>query len=180
MVLGSDQGVYLKKPGDNEQLVRLLPMDKVSQIDVLERFGLILVLSDKTLYTYSLDSLLADDIAKRGRKLSSHVSFFKVGTILKGTPGEKTLVCFVRCNTISSTIRALEPHVSTEKKNRSKLGRFMRGSGEGLKVYKDLYLPGEALSIQYFRNIICVGSPKGFQMVDLASTEVQSKSFYMD
>lgn len=197
VVLGSDQGVYIKEPtpvassaatiaaggsyNTNENLRRLLPMDKVSQIDVLEPSGLILVLAEKVLYTYSLESLLAEDSAKRGRKLSSHVSFFKVGTIFQDTPSEKTLVCYVRHNTIQSTIRALEPHMSTDKKkSRSKLGRLMRGANgagtsEGLKIYKDLYLPGEASSIQYFKNIICVGSPKGFQMVDLSSAEVQSK-----
>lgn len=177
VILGSDQGVYIKREVRGvEHLDRLLAMDKVSQIDVLEPSGLILVLADKTLYTFSLDSLVDNDTAKRGRKLSSHVSFFKVGTIFQNTPGEKTLVCFVRSNSITSTIRALEPHVNTESKHKSKFGRLMRGGGgEGLKVYKDLYLPGEALSLQYFRNIICVGSPKGFQMVDLASADVQSK-----
>lgn len=181
VLIGSDQGVYLKR-GSNEGLIRILAMDKVSQIDVLERSDLILVLADKTLYTYSLSSLM--DRERRGRKLSSHVSFFKVGTIMAGTPSEKTLVCYVKYSAITSTIRALEPHASGEKKKKkpSKLSQLMRGThggvigagSEGLKVYKDLYLPGEAMSIQYFKNILCVGSPKGFQMVDLASAEVQS------
>ncbi|KAI7848142.1 CNH domain-containing protein [Circinella umbellata] len=174
VIIGSNLGVYYRKDDKSEHLIRLLEIDKVSQIDVLEASGLILVLAEKILYTYSIESLLTEDYAKRGRKLSSHVSFFKVGTIFKDTPSEKTLVCFVRYNAITSTIRALEPHAGTEKKSKSKLGRLMRGSGEGLKVYKDLYLPAEALSIQYFKNIICVGSAKGFQMVDLASTGVQS------
>ena len=179
VIIGSNQGVYYRKDDKSEHLSRLLATDKVSQIDVLEASGLILVLAEKILYTYSIDSLLAEDSAKRGRKLSSHVSFFKVGTIFKDTPSEKTLVCFVRYNAITSTIRALEPHAGTEKKSKSKLGRLMRGSGgEGLKVYKDLYLPAEALSIQYFKNIICVGSAKGFQMVDLASTGVQSNLLF--
>ncbi|KAI9317114.1 CNH domain-containing protein [Dichotomocladium elegans] len=180
VVLGSDQGVYMKhEDSKTENLRRLLPMEKVSQIDVLEKAGLILVLAEKSLYTYSLESLLAEDSAKRGRKLSSHVSLFKVGTVFQGTPSEKTLVCYVRVNTMQSTIRALEPHVSAEKKSRNKLSKLMRGSGtggggEGLKVYKDMYIPGEASSLQYFKSILCVGSPKGFQMVDLVSAEVQS------
>ncbi|KAI9270465.1 CNH domain-containing protein [Phascolomyces articulosus] len=175
VVIGSNQGVYIRKDNKSEHLVRLLATDKVSQIDVLESSGLILVLAEKILHTYSIDSLLDEDSTKRGRKLSSHVSFFKVGTIFKDTPNEKTLVCFVRNNAITSTIRALEPHAGTERKSKSKLGRLMRGSGgEGLKVYKDLYIPAVALSIQYFKNIICVGSAKGFEMVDLTSTEVQS------
>lgn len=170
-------------------------MDKVSQLDILESSNLILVLADKILYTYSLDTLLSTETGiKRGRKISSHVSFFKVGKIWdknvpmtndgeqihEGEGIERTLVCFVRNNAMTSTIRALEPYESTESKKKNKhknFGRLIRGNNEALKVYKDLYIPGEATSIQYFKNIICVGSARGFQMVNLSSAEVQSK-FY--
>ncbi|KAI8638438.1 CNH domain-containing protein [Parasitella parasitica] len=196
LVLGGDQGVYLKKEGSGDELIRILAMDKVSQIDILEQCNLILVLADKILYTYSLDTLLSTESGmKRGRKISSHVSFFKVGKIwdksiqasaASGSPDqqvitvegvEKTLVCFVRFNAMTSTIRALEPYETTKessKKKNKNLGRLIRGNNEALKVYKDLYIPGEASSIQFFKNIICVGSARGFQMVNLSSAEVQS------
>ncbi|KAG1502092.1 hypothetical protein G6F48_000696 [Rhizopus delemar] len=198
-VLGGDQGVYLKKEGDKgDGLTRILAMDKVLQIDILEQSNLILVLADKILYTYSLDTLLPTETnMKRGRKLSSHVSFFKVGKIWDKSSAaiaaacatatseeeksnvangvEKTLVCFVRYNAMTSTIRALEPCESTESKKKNKhLNRLIRGNNDALKVYKDLYIPGEASSIQFFKNIICVGSARGFQMVNLSSAEVQS------
>ncbi|KAG1561222.1 hypothetical protein G6F49_002009 [Rhizopus delemar] len=185
--LGGDQGVYLKREGNGDEPVRILTMDKVSQIDVLEQSNLILILADKILYAYSLDTLLSIESGiKRGRKISSHVSFFKVGRILERSMSdgngeavseEKTLVCFVRNNAMSSTIRALEPYENTEAKKKNKhkhLGRLIRGNNEVLKVYKDLYIPGEASSIQFFKNVICVGSPRGFQMVNLSSAEVQS------
>lgn len=181
--------MYLKKEGSGDGLIRILAMDKVSQIDILEGSNLILVLADKILYTYSLDTLLSTETGiKRGRKISSHVSFFKVGKIWDKNAGtiqesdvsadgvEKTLVCFVRYNAMTSTIRALEPCETTEKKNKHKnFGRLIRGNNEALKAYKDLYIPGEASSIQFFKNIICVGSARGFQMVNLSSAEVQSK-----
>lgn len=198
LVLGGDQGVYLKKEGSGDELIRILAMDKVSQIDILEQSNLILVLADKILYTYSFDTLLSTESGmKRGRKISSHVSFFKVGKIWdKSTQAsspngtspdqqvttvdgiEKTLVCFVRYNAMTSTIRALEPYETTKEANKKKnknLGRLIRGNNEALKAYKDLYIPGEASSIQFFKNIICVGSARGFQMVNLSSAEVQSK-----
>lgn len=195
-MLGGDQGVYLKKEGSGDELIRILAMDKVSQIDILEQSNLILVLADKILYTYSLDTLLSTETGiKRGRKISSHVSFFKVGKIIDknavlpaeggdativqqqvGEGVEKTLVCFVRYNAMTSTIRALEPCETTEskKKNKKNFGRLIGNKNEALKAYKDLYIPGEASSIQFFKNIICVGSARGFQMVNLSSAEVQS------
>jgi hypothetical protein len=142
-----------------------------------------LVLADKVLYAYSLDTLLSTETGmKRGRKISSHVSYFKVGTIKEKTQSnpegvEKTLVCFVRYNAMTSTIRALEPCEAAEKKNKHNLGRLIRGNNDVLKSYKALYIPGEASSIQFFKNIICVGSARGFQMVNLSSAEVQSKYF---
>lgn len=135
-------------------------MEKVSQIDVLQDVKLLIVLADRVLYTCSLD----DDHDKRLKKISSNVSFFKTGRVIaNGTT--KTLVCYVKLNTTSSSIRALEPCSAN-------LSLFMRST---LQLYKDLYIPGEATSIQFFKSSISVGSVKGFQMVDIGSTEVQSK-----
>ncbi|KAG1440607.1 hypothetical protein G6F56_011851 [Rhizopus delemar] len=174
-VLGGDKGVYFKSEMNGNEPVRVLTMDKVSQIDVIQASNLILVLADKILYAYSLDTLRSNESGiKRGRKISSHVSFFKVGKICGSDGVEKTLVCFVRNNAMTSTIRALEPSETTEAKKKHKhFGHFIRSKNEALKVYKDLYIPGEASSIQFFKNIICVGSPRGFQMVNLSSAEVQ-------
>ncbi|ORX62362.1 hypothetical protein DM01DRAFT_1299021 [Hesseltinella vesiculosa] len=125
---------------------------------------------------------------RRGRKISTHVSFFKVGRVMEKLQGqdpcEKSLVCYVRYNAMTSTIRALEVHDSASPKSKHKkslrrkttkqLGTLLRHNHEGLRVYKDLYIPGEATSIQYFKNVLCVGSEKGFQMVDVGSAGVQS------
>lgn len=200
IAFGSDQGVYIQKKRGGG-LVRILAIEKVSQIGILEGASrLMLVLADKTLYTYSLDTLLeqlqrnhhdngsSSDCSRRhnasdGRKISNHVSFFKMGKIhdhnSSSSGSTRTLVCYVRQSPMTSTIRALETHeaVDPKRKNMNPLGRLMlRNAAETLKVYKDLYIPGAATSIQFFRNIICVGCPRGFQMVDLKSTQVQSKA----
>lgn len=239
MMIGCDHGVYLKKSmteddgEDDEGIVRILSMAKVSQIDILEGPKLMLILSDKILYTYSIEFLfdehhnyLASNIVSTStsspttkmktiressiksstsssaeshdsksrftkalikkthvRKLSSNVSFFKVGKVFDKTgpnePIERTLVCFVKYNAMTSTIRALEPYdeyqdAKKKKRKSNHLGLFMRNSTDVLRGFKDLYIPGEATSIQYFKNVICVGSAKGFQMVDIGSAGVQS------
>ncbi|OAD77836.1 hypothetical protein PHYBLDRAFT_86363, partial [Phycomyces blakesleeanus NRRL 1555(-)] len=181
ILFGSDQGVYLKKEGKESDFIRILDMAKVSQIDILESSKLILVLSEKNLYTYSLETLLGHESGiKRGRKISKHVAFFSVGPILDKSDPEKhiqkMLVSFVRINAITSTISILEPYenMDAKKKNKHNISRLIRGSNEVLRSNKELYVFGEAFSIQYFKNIICVGCPKGFQMVDPNSAEVQS------
>ncbi|EPB83282.1 hypothetical protein HMPREF1544_09982 [Mucor circinelloides 1006PhL] len=209
LIFGCDHGVYLKKPSitthatnnhhedddeddDTEGIVKVLSLEKVSQIDILEGSRLLLILADKILYTYSLDALFDENnsllIDSHIRKIGNNVSFFKVGQVYDkstaGKPVERTLVCFVKYNAMTSTIRALEPFDekgSDNKKKKKKksnhkpsLGLFIRHSNETLRSFKDLYIPGEATSIQYFKNVICVGSAKGFQMVDIGSAGVQS------
>ncbi|KAL0142370.1 CNH-domain-containing protein [Mucor lusitanicus] len=276
LIFGCDHGVYIKKPptnsahttnhphkdinddddddeDDTEGIVKVLSLEKVSQIDILEGARLLLILADKIFYTYSLDALfdennniLLDTIivsspsvsspssykmrsirehsfggsissnstesratnnssnssnsnsstfvkkpkktTQHMRKIGNNVSFFKVGQVYDkstaGKPVERTLVCFVKYNAMTSTIRALEPcdekgsdsKKKKKKKSSSKpsLGLFIRHSNETLRGFKDLYIPGEATSIQYFKNVICVGSAKGFQMVDIGSAGVQS------
>lgn len=277
LIFGCDHGVYIKKPptnsahttnhphkdinddddddeDDTEGIVKVLSLEKVSQIDILEGARLLLILADKIFYTYSLDALfdennniLLDTIivsspsvsspssykmrsirehsfggsissnstesratnnssnssnsnsstfvkkpkktTQHMRKIGNNVSFFKVGQVYDkstaGKPVERTLVCFVKYNAMTSTIRALEPcdekgsdsKKKKKKKSSSKpsLGLFIRHSNETLRGFKDLYIPGEATSIQYFKNVICVGSAKGFQMVDIGSAGVQSE-----
>ncbi|KAI8976067.1 CNH domain-containing protein [Pilobolus umbonatus] len=217
IVIGCDHGIYLKsmqpqehlEEGD-EGLFRILMLDKVSQIEILEGPKLMLILADKNFYTYSIESIIDNKLAMSEwkeiqskenveggqrlfhpiknnniRKINNNVSFFKVGKVLDKSNAdriiERTLVCYVKNNTIMSTIRALEPYVESEEAKKKKrkshkphLGLFARNPTEILRVFKDLYIPGEASSIQFFKSVICVGSAKGFQMVDIVTTRVQS------
>ena len=219
LMIGCDHGVYLKKgkqaktnDEEEEEIVRVLSLDKVSQLDILEGPKLMLILADKMLYTFSLESIFDKDerilsgfvsppspississsIRSGGmernnnkvqhtaaiRKLSNNVSFFKVGKVFdRCTNIERTLVCYVKYNSMTSIIRALEPYKDAQEKKKRKSHHhhfFIKNNTDMLKGFKDLYIPGEATSIQYFKNVICVGSAKGFQMVDIGSASVQS------
>jgi hypothetical protein len=194
IIIGSDNGLFIKKAQheNDDEMVRILAADKVSQIDILPGPNLILILADKILYAHPMDSFMenVDEVptVRHLRKINSNVSFFKVGNVFDKTipdkPVERTLVCFVKYNSMTSIIRALEPYddgADVRKKRKKKnakpqLGLFMRNQSSALRGFKDLYIPGEATSLQYFKNVICVGSAKGFQMVDVGTTNVQSKN----
>ncbi|KAI9469053.1 MAG: CNH domain-containing protein [Benjaminiella poitrasii] len=208
LLFGCDHGVYLKKSAkestgikeENEDggFVHIISIEKVSQIDILEGSRLMLVLADNT---SRLVNSIKNTTQKHSpsmplRRISNNVSFFKVGKVhdksSSDKPLERILVCYVKYNAMTSTIRALEPchetisdHSKKKKKHRGSvsssnvtnkpyLGLFIRNSNDSLRVFKDLYIPGEATSLQYFKNVICVGSAKGFQMVDIGSAGVQS------
>ncbi|KAG1176730.1 hypothetical protein G6F70_003098 [Rhizopus microsporus] len=214
LFIGCDHGMYVKHLDNNEDdehegIKRVLHLNKVSQIDILNDLKIMLILADKTLYFCCLDTLIdgerllttirleqqkeanttSNDVecsgnSQRLRKISSSVSFFKVGKVFDKTtsadkPVERTLICYVKYNAMTSTIRVLEPRSNTQDMKKKKIskgtGVFMRTSAaDSLCLFKDLYIPGEATSIQFFKSVVCVGSAKGFQMVDIASAGVQS------
>ncbi|CEG73213.1 hypothetical protein RMATCC62417_08637 [Rhizopus microsporus] len=177
LLIGTDQGVYItNKDSETKKLTisRIVHLEKVSQIEVMPNSQL-LVLADKTLWSFPLDILSPNAASqmKRGRSVSQNTAFFHVGECLS-----KTLVCVVKSNTLSATtIRVLEPVVVDEgKKIKSgfSIRRLVRGNPVGLKPYKDLYLPSEASSINLLKSKMCIASPKEIGVVDMKNFGVQA------
>ncbi|TLD36351.1 Rho1 guanine nucleotide exchange factor 1 [Venturia nashicola] len=203
LVVGTDNGIYVceRKPKDASiKPRRALDIKNVSQIDVLEQHSILLVLSDKTLYSYPLESLSPDagqpGISKRGRKIC-HANFFKSG-VCQG----QQLVCCVKTSALSSTIRVYEPMDSmTKKSKKSGFAKMLAGNEDVLKPFKvsdhpssvnifgihsfqvdklsgwrfkEFYIPTESSSIHFLRSKLCVGCARGFEIVSLETLEAQS------
>ncbi|KIW04518.1 uncharacterized protein PV09_04273 [Verruconis gallopava] len=176
LVVGTDNGVYVcdRKPKDASiKPRRALEVKGVTQIDVLEQHSILLVLADKTLYSYPLEALSPDagqpGISKRGRKIT-HANFFKSG-ICQG----QQLVCCVKTSALSSTIRVYEPMDSmTKKSKKSGLAKMLAGNEDVLKPFKEFYIPTESSSIHFLRSKLCVGCARGFEIVSLETLEAQS------
>ena len=94
--------------------------------------------TDQTLLSFPLDMISLSPLefpdpqmaAKKAKKLSSHVTFFKTGRC-----AGRSLVCFVKSASLSSTVKLLEPVSSSQVKKRGGLGKLF-GSNEVMKVYK--------------------------------------------
>jgi RHO1 GDP-GTP exchange protein 1/2 len=166
--------------------IRVHALSNVTQIDVLEEYGLLLVLCDKTLFSYPIELLTDHDNAtnvqmnRRPKKVSGHVNFFKAGVCLG-----RVFLCVVKSNAMSSTIKVLEP-VEGLSRGRTKLGfaKLLQG-GQDFKVFKvqshfimvkgqEFYIPTESTSIHFLKSKLCVGCSKGFEIVDLENLETQS------
>ncbi|KAF2395568.1 citron like protein [Trichodelitschia bisporula] len=176
LVIGTDFGVFLvdRKPKDASfKPSRVLDIKQVTQIDVLENYSLLLVLTEKTLYSYPLEALSTDPshqpgLIKRGRKFC-HANFFKAG-VCQG----QQLVCCVKTSALSSTIRVYEPMDSMIKKSKkSGFTKLLAGNDEVLKTYKEFYIPTESSSIHFLRSKLCVGCARGFEIVSLETLETQ-------
>ncbi|KAF9413794.1 RHO1 GDP-GTP exchange protein 2, partial [Podila epigama] len=182
LVIGTDAGVFVGKP--RSQFNRLIPRERVSQVDVLEDERILLVLAEKQLLAYGLEALDPNDpnsTNKRAKKLGSSVSFFKTGVCQN-----RTLVGIVKnsSNALdpSSTIKTLEPiEQDGAKKNKHSLRKMLGGGNNELfKLYKDFYIPRETNSLHFLRNTLCVGCSKGFELIDLSNLNTQDLLDFSD
>ncbi|KAI9795210.1 MAG: RHO1 GDP-GTP exchange protein 2 [Piccolia ochrophora] len=176
LVYGTDNGIFIsdRRPKEaNTNPRRVLDAQLVTQIDVLEEYQLLLVLSNKTLLSFAMEALDTSDnqapLTKRPKKIG-HTSFFKAGVCLG-----RHLVCAVRTSGLSTTIKVYEPMDSTSKnKKKPSLSRVFQGGQDALRPLKEFYIPAESSSIHFLKSKLCVGCTKGFEVVSLETLETQS------
>ncbi|KAG5927487.1 hypothetical protein E4U42_002197 [Claviceps africana] len=173
LLYGTDNGIYLSDRKNKEQMPRrVLETPNVTQIDILEEYQLLLVLSNKTLQSYSVTALNPDEpaTAKRPKKIQNHCSFFKTGICLG-----RHLVCCVKSSALSTTIKVFEPNdAMTKGKKQKGLGKFMAGGHDELKPFKEFYIPTESSSVHFLKSKLCVACARGFEVVSLETLETQS------
>ncbi|GAA5858311.1 hypothetical protein JCM8547_004643 [Rhodosporidiobolus lusitaniae] len=172
MVYGTDNGVYLADLREKNKVpVKVISVPSVTQLDVLEEQGILIVLADKAVQTFFVDHLDPGDAigaAKRARKISASATFFKAGQCLG-----RTLVCVVKSGNVSSTIKTLEPIDQPRGKKQPAIRKFLQGSNESLRVFKEFYIPTESSSVHFLKSKLCVGCTKGFEIVDLETLDTQ-------
>lgn len=176
LVIGTDYGVYVcdRRPRDaSHKPKRVLDCKMVTHVEVLEQHAILIVLSDKIVYSYSTDALDPEESvnapSKKGRKIS-HANYINAGMC-----NGQMLVCCVKSSSLSSTVKVYEPMDSmTKGKKKSGLAKMLAGGQEVLKPYKEFYIPMESNSIHFLRSKLCVGGARGFEIVSLETLETQS------
>ncbi|KAK7422334.1 RHO1 GDP-GTP exchange protein 2 [Neonectria magnoliae] len=173
LLYGTDNGVYVSDRKNTGQMPRrVLETASVTQIDILEEYQLLLVLSNKTLQSYPVSALNPDEPAqsKRPKKIQNHCSFFKTGICLG-----RHLVCCVKSSALSTTIKVFEPNdAMTKAKKQKGLGKFISGGHDELKPFKEFYIPTESSSVHFLKSKLCVACARGFEVVSLETLETQS------
>lgn len=173
ILYGKNDGVYLADLRvDAQPPVKVLPLVGVTQVDVLEEYQILIVLAEQSVYTFTLDALdPADPVGslKRGRRISSHTTFFRAGVCLG-----RTLVCVVKSGPVSSTIKTLEPiEQNVRVKKQPTFRKLLQGGQDSLRVFKEFYIPTESSSIHFLKSKLCIGTTKGFEIVDLETLDTQ-------
>lgn len=183
LVIGTDFGVYVSDRKLNKEAPsgttagakprKMLECKFVTQLEVLEQHQILIVLSDKAVYTYPLEALDPDESpnapSKKGKRIC-HANYINAGMC-----NGQTLVCCVKSSSLSSTVKVFEPMDSmTKGKKKSGFAKMLASGQEVLKPYKEFYIPMESNSIHFLRSKLCVGGAKGFEIVSLETLETQS------
>lgn len=179
LLYGTDDGIFMSdvKYGPSGPTastpVKVINIPNVTQIDVLDEYMTLLALSDKALYSWPLDCLDTPNPVnnfRRSKKVSGHINFYKVDMCLG-----RILVCTVKSGTTNSTVKVMEPFDPQPRSRKQQpLRRLLQTQSEGLKIFKEFYVPSETLSISFLRKSLCVGCAKGFEIVNLDTLETQS------
>ncbi|KAH9884187.1 CNH domain-containing protein [Xylariomycetidae sp. FL2044] len=173
LIFATDHGIYVAdRKAKDAQPKRVIEAQHVTQVDVLEEYNLLLILSNKSLLSYSLSALDPNEpaLSKRPRKIQNNCNFFKTGICLG-----RHLVCCVKSTSLSTTIKVYEPNDSMSKGKKQKgFGKMFNAGQDELKAFKEFYIPTESSSVHFLKSKLCVACAKGFEVVSLETLETQS------
>ncbi|PKK48841.1 hypothetical protein CI102_6327 [Trichoderma harzianum] len=166
ILYGTDNGLYLSNREKHDSVPeKVLDVQKITQIDILEEYNLLLILSNNILQSYSLVKPDSNDftILQNPKTLQKKCTFFKVGVCVG-----KHMVSCVKSGSLSSTIKVFEAsHTATS-------GESIDGGHNDLTLSKEFYIPKETFSVHFLKSKICFASRQGFEVVSLETLETQT------
>ncbi|EEB09559.1 Rho1 guanine nucleotide exchange factor 2 [Schizosaccharomyces japonicus yFS275] len=170
-LFGTNAGLFIanRRPGENTRSdpALCISLSSVSQVDVIEEYNILLILAEKSLYQASLDVIGLEPHAatRHVQRITNKVSFFKTGFCL-----QKILVCVAKSTVLNTSLKIFEVEQSKKMQSSKKAG----GNQGTLKIFTELHMPLEALSVHFMKSALCVGTPKGFDVVSPKSAVFQS------
>ncbi|KAM5472441.1 Rho guanine nucleotide exchange factor [Microsporum audouinii] len=168
--IGTDYGVYISAYDDPRGWTKGISMLRVTQIAIFEEFNLFLLISDKSLIGYHLDSICPgngavqpDSQRRAPQKLSGNR---EVGFFAAGRMKDRALVFYKKRDGISSTFKVLEPVLQKSSSSRS---RFLsrRGQTEFFREYDEFYIPAESYGINLFHTSLAISTSRGVEVLTL-------------
>ncbi|KAI8098132.1 CNH domain-containing protein [Gilbertella persicaria] len=172
IAIGTENGVFFKTEGQDHSVRRIIQCESVLQMAVIEKFHILVVLTEKALKAYPIDTLDSRTnpraIDRQEVEIAQHVNFFQVGFC-----NGRDMLVFKKKKNTTSVFTALEPFCDLrDPKNEKHLTHrpsifsnrpdYLRW----FKKYKDFYVGAEASNIHFLKaklNIVC---ERGFEVID--------------
>ncbi|KAI8973328.1 CNH domain-containing protein [Mycotypha africana] len=193
IAIGTHQGIWIGIEGDTQTIRLAVALSDVQQIAVLEYHSIFLVLADRTLYAYALDSLLPHSQQQQQQqqqrqlqrnnnskspfdnkpyqKVAQHISFFHSG-LCQG----RTLVIAMKKRGVDSHFKVLEPICGNLRDPRTS-SKFLQAKSSLLfsskkmpdwfKTSMEFYIGTESYAIQFLKARVVIVCSRGFEIVNL-------------
>ncbi|ESK84805.1 signal transducer [Moniliophthora roreri MCA 2997] len=165
LAIGCSKGVWVGFQDDPKSIRQVIPLKKVTECATLGKLGLFLVLADKALYAYEIDTLLPKSpedqpkILESPKKISDdeRVHLFRTGEL-----GGRTLVITVKNSQLSSVLCALEPELQqAEVPNELQMPITF-------KKYRECYIASPTHDIVFLKTKLVGLAEERFGMLDLS------------
>ncbi|CAG8705449.1 11904_t:CDS:10, partial [Dentiscutata erythropus] len=185
VAIGAEDGVWMGFGGEVGTFKQVLTVSNVTQMAVLEDFGIFVVLCDRTLWAFSLEAIIPSSSSsgssnqpyRQRLSANNNVQYFNVGVIKeRNSTKEKTLVVYMKKRGLESHFKALEPICAvgsssdkskTSSSRRGAFANLIHSKTEWFKEYKQFYIPSESYSVNFLRSKLCVVCTRGFEIVNL-------------
>ncbi|KAF8500987.1 CNH domain-containing protein, partial [Russula emetica] len=158
-------------------LRRVSDLKMITQCAMLEESGIFLILANKMLFAYDIESLVPSSCLQKAntfhipQKLngSLDVQFFSVGS-LEG----RTLVIYMTKKGLNSVFRVLEPVVVSKINQGGPLNSQLdmwKSRSRGFRIYRDFSIPSKAYNVVFLGARIAILCKKGFKIMDLSDSQ---------
>ena len=126
----------------------------------------------QSLLAYHLEALVPSASSPQYRAAPQRLSpgkdivFFTVGQL-----SGRTLVLYMKKKGMDSLFRVLEPilgrNAEDAARQRRPFGNLLGQRTEWFRLYKDFFIPTEALNVHFLKHKLAVVCAKGFEIMDL-------------
>lgn len=129
---------------------------------------------EQSLLAYHLEALVptasSPSVRAAPQRLSpgKDIVFFTVGQL-----SGRTLVLYMKKKGMDSLFRVLEPIMNRgdaereQRQQRRPFGNILGQRAEWFRLYKDFFIPTEALNVHFLKHKLAVVCAKGFEIMDL-------------
>ncbi|OUM68572.1 hypothetical protein PIROE2DRAFT_53185 [Piromyces sp. E2] len=172
LLLANDIGLYVLI--NNAMMKPLLQLSKITQIESMEQFDILFILSNRETYAFSIEMILKGvytnpNYFKHNKKISSNVSFISTGFC-----DDKFILCCAKASNNKTVVKMFEPKNLLANANYRQTYQKLYLTGDVVTNYKQFYIPSEGVNIRFLRRSICVACTKSFEVVSIKNLTTQS------
>lgn len=152
----------------NSSQLDAVTVHRVTQFSVLEEFSILLILADKSLIAYHLDSILPSPSSPPTKRPPQKLSGSKdVGFFSAGRMKDRLLVFYKRRDNFSgnSHFKVLEPVFQKSSEKKSRFGR--KGTTEYFREFDEFAIPTECFGLNLFASSFAIQTVKGIEVMTL-------------